>query len=258
MAHFENFDIEQLGASGGNMHRSLTERQSFSPGRLKVAELDGQTKGEAAQPKTLKEELDQKKVRLLELETENGELKTIVEQMTKAMQSQAVQKEAEGQASQSEQLYSLRRELFKLQQDQRRLELENEMLRSSERVKKEEQAYQEVARLENTVEDLKAELSGKEREIAQLMSKNRALDNQINSLRHERDRLLEVSSDLKVQLSQSEKKKLQNFGAGLQTTESMSRQQNQEPSKSLDDPRRSKVGSVLTYGGNDQCTISAE
>ena len=96
------------------MHRSLTERQSFSPGRLKVAELDGQAKGEVAQPRTLKEELDQKKVRLLELETENGELKTIVEQMTKAMQAQAVQKEGEGQASQSEQVYSLRRELFKL------------------------------------------------------------------------------------------------------------------------------------------------
>ena len=40
------------------------------------------------------------------------------------------------------------------------------MLRSEDRVKKEEQAYQEVARLENTVEDLKAELLGKEREIA--------------------------------------------------------------------------------------------
>ena len=96
------------------MHRSLTERQSFSPGRLKVAELDGQAKGEVARPRTLKEELDQKKVRLLELETENGELKTIVEQMTKAMQAQAVQKEGEGQASQSEQVYNLRRELFKL------------------------------------------------------------------------------------------------------------------------------------------------
>ena len=70
------------------------------------------------------------------------------------------------------------------------MELENEMLRSEDRVKKEEQAYQEVARLENTVEDLKAELSAREREIAQLMSKNRQLDNQINSLRHERERLL--------------------------------------------------------------------
>ena len=35
------------------------------------------------------------------------------------------------------------------------------MLRSSERIKKEEQQYQEISKLENLVEDLKAELSSK-------------------------------------------------------------------------------------------------
>jgi hypothetical protein len=118
VAHFENFNMEQLGASGGNMHRSLTERQALSPGGRKAGDHDGQARGEEAQRKSLKEELDLKKVRLLELETENGELRTIVEQMTKAMQTikdQAVQKEDEGQTGQNEQVYELRRELFRLQ-----------------------------------------------------------------------------------------------------------------------------------------------
>lgn len=35
------------------------------------------------QRRSLKDELDLKKVRLLELETENGELKTLIESMTK-------------------------------------------------------------------------------------------------------------------------------------------------------------------------------
>ena len=117
VAHFENFNMEQLGASGGNLQRSLTERQSFSPGRMKAGDLDGPAKGDQVQRRSLKEELDLKKIRLLELETENGELRTIVEQMTKAMQTvkdEAVQKEGEAQTGQNEQVYELRRELFRL------------------------------------------------------------------------------------------------------------------------------------------------
>ena len=82
------------------------------------------------------------------------------------------------------------------------------MLRSSERIKKEEQMYQEISKLENLVEDLRAELASKERDLSSFMSKNRGLENQISALKHERDRLLEVSSDLKVQLSHVEKRKL--------------------------------------------------
>ena len=36
---------------------------------------------------SLKNELDLKKVRMLELETENGEMKTLVEQMTREVQN---------------------------------------------------------------------------------------------------------------------------------------------------------------------------
>ena len=49
VAHFENFNMEQLGASGGNMHRSLTERQALSPGGRKAGDHDGQARGEEAQ-----------------------------------------------------------------------------------------------------------------------------------------------------------------------------------------------------------------
>ena len=37
--------------------------------------------------KSLKNELDMKKVRMLELETENGEMKTLIEQMTREVQN---------------------------------------------------------------------------------------------------------------------------------------------------------------------------
>ena len=72
LAHFENFDMEQLGGSGGVHPRSLTERQPHSPDRTKND-----------QDLSYKEQLDHKKVRVLELETENGELKTMIEQLAK-------------------------------------------------------------------------------------------------------------------------------------------------------------------------------
>ena len=72
LAHFENFDMEQLGGSGGVHPRSLTERQPHSPDRTKND-----------QGLSYKEQLDHKKVRVLELETENGELKTMIEQLAK-------------------------------------------------------------------------------------------------------------------------------------------------------------------------------
>ena len=62
----------------------MTEKNPLSPPR--------DSAGRAAandsmnQRRSLKEELDLKKVRMLELETENGELKTLIEQMTKEVQ----------------------------------------------------------------------------------------------------------------------------------------------------------------------------
>ena len=67
---------EQLGGSGGMHPRSLTERQQLSP-----------DKARNDQGLSYKEQLDHKKVRVLELETENGELKTMIEQLTKNAQA---------------------------------------------------------------------------------------------------------------------------------------------------------------------------
>ena len=77
LAHFENFNIEDLQASVSPvLRRSITERNVLSPNRSK--EMDTGEK----MSKNLKDELDFKKVRLLELEAENGEMKTQIEQMT--------------------------------------------------------------------------------------------------------------------------------------------------------------------------------
>jgi len=53
------------------------------------------------------------------------------------------------------------------------LKLENEMLRSDDRSKKEEAVYQEVAKLQNHVEDLKAENMALDRDNARLMARLR-------------------------------------------------------------------------------------
>ena len=124
------------------------------------------------QRRSLKDELDLKKVRLLELETENGELKTLIESMTKEVQTLRDQTTAAkqsvaqggnqnkdlaagGENQASEQIYELRRENFRLAADVRRLQLDNEILRSDERANKQEDTYQEMAKLENALEDLK-------------------------------------------------------------------------------------------------------
>ena len=129
---------------------------------------------------SIKNELDLKKVRMLELETENGELKTMIEQMTKEVQNLKEQIENRkvneanvAELDQNEQLYELRRENFRLAADVRRLQLDNELLRSDERGKKEEMTFQEIARLENQVEDLKSEKASSERENTKLLAKIR-------------------------------------------------------------------------------------
>lgn len=127
--------------------------------------------------------------------------------MTREMQNlkDKTSKQQNGEASatqvldQSEQVYELRRENFRLAADVRRLQLDNELVRSSDgRAKKEQVTFQEIAKLENQVEDLKSEKASSERDNTKLLSKIRQMDGQITSLKQERERLLEVSSDLKV------------------------------------------------------------
>jgi len=68
--------------------------------------------------------------------------------------------------------------------------------------------YQEIASREDEIEDIRSQLLKKEAECAQLVSRNRSLESQVRGLKSERDRLLEVSQDLKVQINQSEKKQM--------------------------------------------------
>ena len=73
-------------------------------------------------------------------------------------------------------MYEIRRENFKLAADNRRLQLENEMLRTDDRGKKEEATYQEIAKLENQVEDLKSDRASSERENTKLQAKIRQME----------------------------------------------------------------------------------
>ena len=63
----------------------------------------------------------------------------MTEQMTRELN--AMREHASESSDKKEALYELRRELFKVQQDNRRLEMENSLLKSDEHLKKEQKAY---------------------------------------------------------------------------------------------------------------------
>lgn len=71
--------------------------------------------------------------------------------------------------------------------------------------------------LKNESEELKVELLKKDTDISALVTRNRALESQLVQLRQERDRLLDVSSDLKVKLHQAENRQLLGRTAELNT-----------------------------------------
>ena len=96
-----------------------------------------------------------------------SELQRLREQIAKKKEGEAVASDL----AQSEQIYELRRENFRLAADVRRLTLDNEMLRSGGHGKKEEATFQEIAKLENQVEDLKSEKMSSERDNSKLLSK---------------------------------------------------------------------------------------
>ena len=115
----------------------------------------------------------------------------------------------------SQTLFDLRRENFNLIADNRRLELENQVLKASgdggEQRMRERQHYEEqLVQKDTHLTQLKDRLLHKEQETSQLLSRTANLDAQISSLKAERDRLLEVSKNLRIQLNKLEKQQVFN------------------------------------------------
>jgi hypothetical protein len=54
--------------------------------------------------------------------------------------------------------------------------MELSLVKSSDNIKKEQQTYQEIAKLKNEAEELKMAILGKETDISALMTRNRALE----------------------------------------------------------------------------------
>ena len=85
VAHFEQFNMEDLQGTGQSK-----ERKILSPDLSKIEDQKGENSVEIKETtadfeqfrKNVQEQLNEKKVRLLELEAENGELKSVIEQMT--------------------------------------------------------------------------------------------------------------------------------------------------------------------------------
>ena len=146
------------------------------------------------------------------------------------------------------------------------------MLRTDDRGKKEEATYQEIAKLENQVEDLKSDRASSERENTKLQAKIRQMEAQILSIKQERDRLLNISSELKIQLNQSEKKKFMPLSSKAQTDGGYGMISDEEgkrmPSEAdienylsrstQQEKRRAKIGGVMSYGDCNFGVISED
>ncbi len=63
-----------------------------------------------------------------------------------------------------------------MQQENLSLEMETSLLRSDEHMKKDRQAYEEIAKLKNEAEELKVDLLRKETDMSALLTRNRALE----------------------------------------------------------------------------------
>ena len=73
--------MDDLGATG-TLQRSYTERDKLLSPSAAAKQVTQEVAAGAASstdPRTLKDELDAKKVRILELEAENGEIKALIE-----------------------------------------------------------------------------------------------------------------------------------------------------------------------------------
>lgn len=86
--------------------------------------------------------------------------------------------------------------------------MEVSLYKSDEQLKKEQKTYHEIAMLKNEAEELKMDVMKKETDISALITRNRSLEAQLVQLRQERDRLLDVSSDLKIKLHHYESRNL--------------------------------------------------
>ena len=107
----------------------------------------------------------------------------------------------------------MRREHYTLLTDKRKLEIENQMLKATadggEQRLRERQHYEDmINERENTVLDLKERLMKRDFEITTLQQKCHSLESQIVNLKKERDRLLNVSQNLKISIGKLEKKQI--------------------------------------------------
>jgi hypothetical protein len=182
IAHFQNFNMADIAADEKSAMKSDRETPR-QPSAIKPSPLEEENR-------TLREMVD----------SLSKELSAVKEKLqTQNNQAEEERKEA---------LYELRRELFKVQQDNRRLEMELSLYKSDEALKKEQKAYQEMAQLKSDAEELKMEVLKKESDISALLTRNRALEAQLITLRQERDRLIDVSSELKIKLHQNESRNI--------------------------------------------------
>ncbi|TNV82817.1 hypothetical protein FGO68_gene13745 [Halteria grandinella] len=153
---------------------------------------------------------DAKGLRIEQLTSENEQLKIIISEMRREIES--IREKTGGpsgiSASQQAQqtIFELRRELYKIQAEKKSIELEKEFLEQQYReVQVDAEMFKQMSEKENELYDVKIRLIQKENEIIMLKQKLNSAERSNLSLKSERDKLIEISNELKAKVMTLEK-----------------------------------------------------
>ena len=112
---------------------------------------------------------DAKSLRVQQLETENDQLKMIVNEMKKEMDQ--IRERTLNSNTQAQTIFELRRELYKVQAEKKNMELEKEFLEHNQVIKKDTDLLNQLNDKEAEVYDLKMKMITKENDIITLNQK---------------------------------------------------------------------------------------
>ncbi|CDW72389.1 UNKNOWN [Stylonychia lemnae] len=171
------------------IQKLLSESRDFADFKAqKVRELDDDTRY----------------LKIQQLESENQQLKQIVQEMRKEIEQ--IRDRTMNQNAHAQSIFELRREVYKLQADKKSLELEKEFLENNHnQFKDNSNILKELNDKESELYEAKIKLIQKDNEVMGLNQRLNTLDRQVIQYRTERDKLLEISNELRAQISRFER-----------------------------------------------------
>eukprot|EP00347_Sterkiella_histriomuscorum_P023659 403333835 len=139
-------------------------------------------------------------LKIQQLEGENEQLKSIVNEMRKEIES--IRDRNINQNAHAQTIFELRREVYKLQADKKSLELEREFLQNNQQQFQDSTSLlKELNEKESELYEIKIKMIQKDNEIMSLQQRIGSMDRQVFQYKQERDKLLEISNELRQQIA---------------------------------------------------------